>query len=232
MPFISPDWDLLTQIRSLNEKSAHQQEIPPLTICSGRPYPYVEAVAQWLNVRLPVVFESAGILHLDNHQISTNGVFDENAEHQIKELQDWLLAEIITHEEGMVPEFTKRMDAGLIHPKKVVIQRVYPRIKEYVQKNYSRFEVHDTDVSINILIKENNKATGISDLCELLEIDPSEAAYIGDSSGDIPGLELVGDPFAPLNAAQEVKNVAEVMSVESTQAVLTAYERIIERNEG
>ena len=230
MPFKAPDWNLLTQIRELNEESAHLDEIPPLSICSGRPYPYVEAAGQWLGIRLPVVFESAGILNLTNHQISTNGVFDEEAERQTKELKEWLLTEIIANEEGMVEEFTKRMDAGLVHPQKEVIQKVYPRIQEYVQQNYTDFEVHYTDVSINIVTKENNKATGIRDLCKQLDIDSDETAYIGDSSGDIPGLKLVGQPYAPLNAAPEVKEVAEVISVESTGAVLNAYQRIIEKN--
>jgi len=229
-PFKTPDWKLLTKIRELNKKSINQAEIPPLTICSGRPYPYVEAVAQWMGITLPVVFESAGILNVQNHQITTNGAFDEDAERKTQELKAWLKTEIIANEQGMVSEFSKRMDAGLVHPKKEVIQKVYPLIEEYVQANYADFEVHYTDVSINIVIKENNKRTGISDLCALLDVNVSETAYIGDSSGDIPGLKLVGRPFAPLNAAEEVKQVAQVVPYQSTKAVLEAYKLIIDEN--
>lgn len=230
-PFVTPDWETVTAIRELNQKSAHQPSIPPLSICSGRPFAYVEAVAQWLDISRPVVFESAGVFHPSEYRISINPVFDKEAGRKIEELKSWLKKEIIPNEEGMAAEFSKQMDAGLVHPERDVIQGVYPKIKAHVAANYQDFEVHYTDVSINIVAKANNKKRGIQDLCDLLDIDVSEAAYIGDSSGDIPGLQLVGQPFAPLNASDEVKEVARHVPHESTRAVLWAYEQIIEMNE-
>ena len=58
----------------------------------------------------------------------------------------------------------------------------------------------------------------------------NEIAYIGDSSGDIPGLKIVKLPFAPVNAAQITKDVATVINKKSTKAVLQAYHNIIEYN--
>src|SRR5680860_523773 len=186
VPFRAPDWGLITQIRELNEQSANEPEIPPLTICSGRPFPYVEAVAQWLAIRLPMVFESAGIYHPLDNKIITNEVFNEDAKHNIAALKTWLKNEIISGEPGMIPEFAKLMDAGLVHPQKEIIQKVLPKVRKYVKANYRNFEVHYTDVSINIVLSKNNKRTGIQDLCTFLELERSEVAYIGDSSGDIP----------------------------------------------
>src|SRR5699024_9931531 len=104
-PFTTPDWQLLSEIRALNEQSANDPLIPPLTICSGRPASYVEAVAQCLNIKLPVVFESAGILHPQNNEVIINNVFNEAAKKDIKEIQKWLQKEIIPREEEMSPEF-------------------------------------------------------------------------------------------------------------------------------
>lgn len=230
VPFQTPDWELITEIRSLNSKSAEDESIPPLTICSGRPAPYVEAVAQWLDINLPVVFESAGMFHPRNNQVTMNAIYDEQAAQDVKALQQWLKKEIISQTEGMLPEFAKVMDAGLIHPRKEVIQKVLPEVAAYVAAHYNHFEVHWTDVSINIILKNNNKKTGIADLCTFLDISPEEVAYIGDSSGDIPGLELVGWPYAPANAAEEVKKVARVIPKEATKAVVAAYQEIIEHN--
>ena len=188
------------------------------------------AVTQWLDIMRPVVFESAGIFDSKEYQVSTNPVFDDTASEKIKELQRWLKSEIIPRHKGMILEFSKHMDAGLIHPDKEIIMEVYPRIYEYVDGNYSDFEVHYTDVSINIVAKSNNKQTGIQDLCDLLGLNVSEAAYIGDSSGDIPGLKIVGMPFAPANASDEVKKVAREAPYESTRGVRWAYEQIIAYN--
>lgn len=229
-PFISPDWSLLSEIRRLNDQHVNDLAVPPLTICSGRPLPYVEAVAQWLNVKHPAVFESAGVCNIENYEIQFLPVFDEKAQQQVDELKTWLEREIIPEYPGMILEFSKKMDAGLIHPKKEVIDDAFPAITEYVTKRYPIFEVHKTEVSINIILEDNNKENGILRLCELLDITPREVAYIGDSSGDIPGLKIVGQPYAPDNAVAEVKEHAEVLNVKVTEAVLMAYNRIIQKN--
>lgn len=229
-PFKTPDWDLLSQIRRLNEQSMYDMAVPSLSICSGRPFPYVEAVAQWLGLNNPVVFESAGIYKLATNEIRLLPAFDDEAEQQVCELKKWLRNEIVPLHDGLIIEFTKKMDAGIIHLDTEVIRNIYPRIWEYVNQNYPRFEVHDTDVSINIILAENNKRNGILELCKILEINPREVAYIGDSSGDIPGLKIAGRAFAPLNASDAVKEVAHVVEAEVTEAVLKAYRTVIKEN--
>jgi hypothetical protein len=92
------------------------------------------------------------------------------------------------------------------------------------------FEVHATDISVNIILKKANKGYGIQILCDLLGLDPKETAYIGDSSGDLPGLKIVGKSFAPENAKSFVKEAAEFVTKETTLGVLEAYEQIIKYN--
>jgi HAD superfamily hydrolase (TIGR01484 family) len=229
-PFKTPDWELLSQLRRLNEQSAHDMAVPPLSICSGRPFPYVEAVAQWLGVDKPVVFESAGIYELETNKIDFLPAFDGSAQQQVEELKKWMREELVPQYSNLIIEFTKRMDAGVIHLDKSVIDEIYPQVVEYVNEHYPRFEVHYTDVSINIILKKNNKRNGILELCEVLGLEPREVAYIGDSSGDIPGLKVVGKAFAPLNASEDVKSVAEVVQAEVTEALLMSYRQVIREN--
>lgn len=229
-PFKIPDWELLSEIRRLNAQSAHDIAVPSLSICSGRPFPYVEAVAQWLGIDNHVVFESAGIYELSTNKIHLLPAFDDEAEQQVRELKRWIRNEIIPRYQDVVVEFTKKMDAGIIHLDSEVIQEIYPEVVEYVEEHYSRFEVHYTDVSINIILAQNNKRNGILELSEIMNLEPSEVAYIGDSSGDIPGLKIVGRAFAPLNASEDVKEVAKVLKAETTDAVLMAYRSIIQEN--
>src|SRR5699024_7586105 len=121
-------------------------------------------------------------------------------------------------------------DAGLIHPDKETIDDLFPDIERYVRKHYPQFEAHKTAVSVNIIHSQNNKRQGILKLCELMEVRPEETAYIGDSSGDIPGLKIVGYPFGPKNAVDEVKAYAEVLDARVTGAVLEAYHRVVAAN--
>ena len=229
-PFHTPDWDHISEIRKLNAFSREDDMVPPISICSGRPLPYVEAVAQWLDIRVPVVFENAGLYELSTYNIEVAPVFDERAKEEVADLKSWLRSEIIPRYPGMELEFFKLMDAGLIHVDKEVIDDAYPRIVDHISDAFERFEAHKTDISINIILKENNKRDGIRMLCKSLDIEPSEVAYIGDSSGDIPGLQLVGHAFAPKNAISPVKEVAEEVDFEITEAVVEVYRRIIDFN--
>lgn len=229
-PFKTPDWDLISQIRRLHQQSVHDMAVPELSICSGRPFPYVEAVAQWLGIDNPVVFESAGIYELSTNKVRFLPVFDEEAEQQVRELKQWLREEIVPQHSDLIIEFSKRMDAGIIHLETEVINDIYPQVTEYVNEHYPKFETHRTDVSINIILGENTKRNGILEVCEMVDVDPEEVAYIGDSSGDISGLKTVGRAFAPLNASDDVKEVAEVVEAEVTEAVLMAYRSIIRAN--
>ncbi len=96
--------------------------------------------------------------------------------------------------------------------------------------NYPNFEVHYTDVSINVISKSTNKGEGIKFLCDLLDLELDEVAFIGDTGGDRPGLEIVGKPFAPNNAMESAKEVSDVMNGEDADAVLEAYKKVIEYN--
>jgi hydroxymethylpyrimidine pyrophosphatase-like HAD family hydrolase len=92
------------------------------------------------------------------------------------------------------------------------------------------FEVHVTDVSVNVILKKTNKGQGIRNLCEKLNIGLDEVAYIGDSSGDIPGLEIVGKSYAPKNAKEYVKEIVDSVTQEATLGVLEVYEELIAAN--
>lgn len=231
IPFEPPAWDLITKIRDLNRESAEDSSIPPLSICSGRPYPYVEAVAQWLDIRIPVIFESGGMYDMNSNYFFEDGAFDEKAHKDVNEMKQWLRDEILPQYPEGALEFAKLMDAGFIHPRVEAIDETFPVVKEHVDEHYPEFEVHRTDVSVNIILSKNNKRAGILKLCDHLRIEAGEVAYIGDSGGDIPALEIVGHSFSPANAVEAVKKVVDQpLDTRVTGAVLEAYRHVIGMN--
>jgi hydroxymethylpyrimidine pyrophosphatase-like HAD family hydrolase len=229
-PFKTPDWDAINKIRELNLKSRDSIIIPPLSICTGRPFPYAEAVAQWLDVKLPFVFESAGLFMWDGHRIETALKNTEEELKPIRFMRTWLRDDVIPNFNGAVIEFTKMMDAGIVCPDEEVIKEIHELVLEKVADHYPDLEVHATEVSVNILMPGNDKLQGMKLLGEATGISLNEMAYIGDSSGDVPALKQVKMPFAPINAHQTAKDHGEVLQFETTLAVLDAYERIIEYN--
>lgn len=231
MPFIAPKWDIITELKALNEQSKTDSTIPPLTICTGRPMPYAEAVYQWMGMYKPFLFESGGgVYDMSQNLLHWHPTFTSKREQELNELKSYLKEHFINKYPNTIPEFAKFTDSGIINQKPEVIYEMYPKIKEYVALNYPDFEVHYTDVSINVISKSTNKGEGIKYLCELLNLSLDEVAFIGDTGGDRPGLEIVGRPFAPINAKNVAKEVSDVMAGEDSEAVLQAYKKVIEYN--
>lgn len=231
IPFESPHWESITRLRKYIQNKNGDTFIPEFTLCTGRPHAYAEGLAQWLDVKNPFVFESGGgVYDINTNTFVWNDAFDEEAQKAIRELTQWIEEEILPHYEGLMPEFAKRTDVGMVHPDKEVINEIYPKVTEYVQQNYEGFVTHYTDVSINILLEQSNKGAGVEKIGELLDIGMDEMAYMGDGTNDIPALEKVARPFAPINAREEVKEVAEVIDKEATKALLEAFERVVEYN--
>jgi hydroxymethylpyrimidine pyrophosphatase-like HAD family hydrolase len=230
-PFKTPDWDAINLIRELNLKSRVENHIPMMTLCTGRPFPYAEAVAQWLDIRLPFVFESAGVYHWEGNRIQTALKSLDGALEPINEIRNWLRNEVLPDYPGAIIEFTKMMDAGVVSMDFDVINEIHERVLKKVEGMDPRPEVHATDISVNILLPGNDKLQGVKLLSEILDIGLNEMAYIGDSSGDVPAMKQVKMAFAPKNAHQIAKDNADVIDKEATLAVLEAYERIIRYNE-
>lgn len=230
-PFISPNWKAVTRIRELIAESNEDDTIPAMTICSGRPFPYVEAVGQWLGVEAPMLFESgAGIYDIKVNKITWNPHFNDEAKQAVEEIKEWLVSTLIPNYDGTYPEFAKYTDAGLVNPDPSKIAMMHQEVLNHMDGKYPMFEVHATDVSVNIILKKANKGHGIKMLCDQLDLDLDEVAYIGDSSGDLPGLTIVGRSYAPVNAKSFVKDKVDVVTKETTEGVLEAYEDIIKRN--
>ena len=232
VPFETPHWPNYTQIRALQLQSQFDPSIPPMSICTGRPMPYAEAQAQFLGIRYPFVFESGGGLYdLTTNTLTWNPIVTDALTSDIEGIRAWAYDEIFPNFPDSIPEFAKFTDVGLIHRDKLVIDEIYTLATKKISQEYPHFEVHKTDVSVNIIVKKANKGEGLAHLSNMLEVDLSEMAYIGDSSGDIPALERVGMAFAPSNAHETVKKVAHIVtSRPSTAGVLEAYHWIIQHN--
>lgn len=229
-PFQTPKWETINKIRELNLLSRTDATVPPLTICTGRPYPYAEAVAQWLDVRIPFVFESAALYIWEGNQIETALSSTDGALKPIRAMKNWIKNDLLNSFPTAQLEFTKMMDAGIVCPDKKVVEEMYPVMKNKIESDHPDLEIHTTDVSVNILMPGNNKLQGMKLLSNKLDVTLDEIAYIGDSGGDIAALEKVKLPYSPSNAISSVKRVTHTLQSETTDAVLEAYEKVIELN--
>jgi hypothetical protein len=229
-PFRTPNWSAINAIRELNIQSRDDSSIPPLTICTGRPYPYAEAVAQFLDIQIPFVFESAALFLWEGNKVETAFENTDSDLEPILEMKSWIKHELLPHFPTAQLEFTKMMDAGIVCPHQKTVDEIRNVVDKKVETDFPDLEVHSTDVSVNILMPGNNKHRGMQMLADQVGVTLDEIAYIGDTSGDIKALQNVKLAFSPLNAIDDVKRVTQTIQLEATEAVLDAYRRIVELN--
>lgn len=229
-PFVTPDWQSITKIREYNQLSRTDQTIPQLSICTGRPYPYAEAVAQWLDIRVPFAFESGGGIYYPEHQkVELLPAYHKHAD-AVAEMKTWADSLVNERFPDVLIEFTKKTDVGFIHTDEAVVRELFEIAKLKASGEDSLFEVHRTEVSVNVILKECNKGAGITRIAELVDVPLENVAYIGDSTGDLTALKVVGHPFCPANANAAVKSISRKMSGKTSKGVLEAYEIIIDKN--
>lgn len=234
-PFQQPNWEAFQKIRALNERAKVDQRVPALSICTGRPQPFTECVAQLIGVYKPIIFESGGgMYNIVTNELRFNEAITPKVLAQVNQMKQWVENELLPNFPDGYPEFSKKTDCGIVHPSSEKIQEMLPLV-EAQKKAFAMddFEIHFTEVSINVIFSACNKGEGLKTLAKTLALDlAKEVAYIGDSGGDIPAFKVVSEAFAPKNATQAVKDTkgVQTLAFETTDAILAAYEKLIERN--
>lgn len=219
------DLDLVAEVTALNRASRSSTTIPPLTILSGRPQPYVDALMQVFDIRLPAIFENgAGLATRDPY----GAVLTPRTEGRLDDLHRL---------EGMLEGWS---DVMLQMGKRASLS-VFPRVREdgigfIEQRLADLLGAHGLDLKIdpshecvNVLVPGLDKGLGVRWLAEEVGVDPSEIAGIGDSVGDVAWLERCGASCAPANADDRVKRIASHRSEEQDVAAALEFYRLVVR---
>ncbi len=205
---------------------------PALSICSGRAYPYVEAMTQLLGLETPVVFEAGGgLFDPVKARWHWHPDFSDDIDRQVREVRGWLQSRIVPGT-SLDMDHAKKTQASLAGPVVEQVMQAVPVVEEHVQTTFPDLLVAHTDISIDVIPRALNKAAGMRWLADVLDVFLEEIAFIGDTNGDIPALDIVGYAFAPANATPAVKEIAHITtSGPVIDGVLEAYRWCAGRNE-
>jgi hydroxymethylpyrimidine pyrophosphatase-like HAD family hydrolase len=221
------DLGRLHAIAELNRASVHDPTVPALTIVTGRPHPYVDAVMQALDVRLPASFENgAGLATRHPYRA-------------------WLLPEAGAGLESLrrMIEIVEARDDVFLQMGKVASLSVFwtdreRPLQELVDLLHRLIEEHDLPLDVdpstdcvNVLPPGVDKAVGFRALCAAAGVEQGAVAGIGDSVGDLPWLRLCGIGVAPLVAADAVRaEVTHASDLPAVEAALATYEALVAAN--
>ena len=216
------------QAGSLTENEA----APAVSVCSGRSYPYVEAITQALGISVPVLFEGGGgRFDPVAAQTTWNPALTDRIETELEEVRRWFVTECVPGTQLSL-DHAKRTQAGVVSPDPDEITEVRSRTEAFVAEHAPDLRVFSTNVSVDVVPPGITKRTGLEWLADHLGVDMDEVAYIGDADSDLEALSAVGTSFAPANADEEVlRTVDHVTEGPVLDGTLEAYRWCLRKNE-
>ncbi|MCI0395616.1 MAG: Cof-type HAD-IIB family hydrolase [Chloroflexi bacterium] len=204
------DLELLGRLAAMNRAARQNPALPAVTLCTGRPAPYLEVMLQAIDGHLPGVFENgAGLYFPDGYRFVRNPALDGRTDMRAvrQRLEERLvrtgLAFFQPGKEYTLtlfaeePAETHRLDSWAteaLGPLSQTVKLVY------------------STSCLNVLPAGVDKGQGIAYLSQSLGIPPEAMLGVGDSDVDLPFLALVGHRAAPANAAPAVKQLADYVA--------------------
>ena len=216
-PEASRAWDgpLFSRFADLcRAASAGTVGLAPITLCTGRPQPYVEALMKILDIRYPSICESGAVLYTleDNCSRFASSITPERIQ-GLHRLRERIAAEVLPAFPGLVYQFGKEAQMSLYceHPD------CFGDVAEHVRRLAAAIPgleliITPSHYYLNIDLAGVTKGGAVTGLLRDLGLNKSEAAGIGDTMGDISIRDAVAFFACPANAVSGIKDVADYIS--------------------
>ena len=224
------DHDLLRTLADANIASRTDATVPAITLCTGRPQPYVECLLQAIAGYHPALCES-GTVFFDpvSHSILTHPEFDAERQSQLKALRERVAQRL--EKPNVKPEPGKLTHITLIIQQPDTPAALLPTAEEIVAEFGDVFYVEESRICLHFLFQHIHKGVGLHWLSDATGVPLHQMAGIGDARPDLPFLERVGLAWAPANAQNEVKAKCHgVSTLEDAGAARELLQLIITHN--
>ena len=210
------DLPFLGMLANMNREGRKDRSRPQVTICTGRPAPYTEAMLQAIDGRLPAVFENGAGLYVPNgYQFESHPELGDGS--AMRSVRRRL-------EETMV-----RSGVAYFQPGKIYSLSLFAtdpgRTRELRDQATAALgdllpevELVYSSSCLNVLPRAIDKGKGLELLAQRTGYTFDEMLGVGDSDVDLPFLSQVGHSAAPANANPTVKTLVDYVSAHPTSA--------------
>lgn len=203
---------VLGKIAEHNRRAITGGDRPIVTVCSGRPQPFAEAVCRFIaNDVVPCVAENGVWLHdpRENVYLRDPAITPEHME-AVHAATAWIETNLVG--KGVVIQPGKSASISLWHPSTPYLRSTVPELGSVFAENRWPFRVSMTVAWINCDLSHVSKATGIARLVERTGFEKARLAGIGDTVSDRAIAESVGFFACPANAEAPLKAMAAFVS--------------------
>ena len=206
------NWEALRHILDLNRRARRGEQVPAVTLCTGRQQPYVEVLMQAIGAYLPGIYENGCGLYFPNTYR-----FAEHPLITVETRKALALARANLHRDVVAPGL------GYFQPGREVSLSVFPSahidvgglrrvVAEVLHAHDTPLTIQNSTACVDITPIGIDKGTGLRWLAEEVGIPLDRLGGIGDSTSDLSFLRLVGQTAAPANAVEEVQEAVSYVS--------------------
>lgn len=217
----------LVQIAEHNRLAQTAMDRPVVTLCSGRPEPFVEAMARFMfNHSVPCIAENGvWLYHPDRNGYDRDPSITDADLLAVAEAQAWVERELAS--KGVRIQPGKSGSVSLYHADTEYLRSLEPMVKAEFEKRRWPFRVSMTWLYINCDLQHISKGTAIDRLIAQTGLKRERLAGIGDTAGDALIADRVAFFACPANAATAIKTRAHYISTYAeAKGVLDILERL------
>jgi HAD superfamily hydrolase (TIGR01484 family) len=204
------DLRLLARLAGMNRAARENPSSPAVTLCTGRPGSYAEAILRTIDGHLPGIFENgaglctpSGIPYVPHPALGDPATFEavrQRLREALVQTGRAFFQPGKAYTLSLVPRNPAEKDA--LHGE--AIAALGP-LREAVSLAYSAS-------CLNVLPHGMHKGKGIEFLAQETSCAPGEMLGVGDSAVDLPFLAAVGTSAAPANATPAVKRAVKYVA--------------------
>lgn len=205
-------WDLklIAELAALNRAARLDSSRPAVTLCSGRPAPYVDAMLQAIDGHVPAIFESgaglydpAGYRFLPNPSLGTGSTMRQARQRLTQKLVRPGHADIQPGKEYSLSLFP--LDPAALPALESLARAALGPLAERIDLVYSAS-------CLNVMPAGIDKAGGLYFLAKVTGIALAAMLAVGDSAVDGPMLTVAGYSAAPANASSYIQSLAQYVA--------------------
>jgi len=208
------DLELMAQLAALNHAARADPTRPAVSLCTGRPAPYVEVMLQAIDGHLPAVYENGcGLYEPRGYRFFPHPSVGHGA---IMDAACKQLSAQLVRPGKVFFQPGKQFSLSLFPLNGVTIPDLYPLAETALGPLRETVDLVYSSSCLNVMPRDVNKGAGLRFLCERTGYHPNEVLGVGDSDVDVPFLALVGRSAAPANAFDSVKHIVDYVAPHAT----------------
>jgi hypothetical protein len=206
------DFAVLQRLAEFNDRARQDPAHPAVTLCTGRPVPYVEVLMQAIHGNYPAVYENgAGLYSPMPYGFKWHPAITRDLQVRLIRFQTVLHDALVDSEQAYFQP-GKSASLSLFPCPGVALQQVFAEASRLARGFGDGFSIEAAATCVNVILRGIDKAEGVQWLSRETGIPLGDMAGVGDSPSDVRFMQLLGWSAAPTNAHESVKQIAHYTS--------------------